>query len=66
MARFAGDPASLGSWVQGKTKIDSEAGPISQTHPAEKRMRCGIPDSEVAVAVSGPVGHVIVAHGLGG
>jgi hypothetical protein len=51
--------------VQGETEVDSVLGPITQSHPAEKRVRCGIPDREVAVAVSGPVGDVVVAHGLG-
>lgn len=64
-ARLAGDPTALGPWVQGETEVDSVLGPITQSHPAEKRVRRGIPDRKVAVAVSGPVGDVVVAHGLG-
>ncbi|GAB2957976.1 hypothetical protein GCM10023080_017050 [Streptomyces pseudoechinosporeus] len=64
-AGLAGDPMALGPWVQGETEVDSVLGPITQSHPAEKRVRRRIPDRKVAVAVSAPVGDVAVAHGLG-
>lgn len=64
-ARLAGDPTALGQWLQGEAEVNSVPGPIAQPHPAQKRVRCSIPDREVAVAVSGPVGDVVVAHGPG-
>nr|WP_235990851.1 hypothetical protein [Streptomyces ureilyticus] len=64
-AGLASDPTALRPWVQGETEVDPVLGPVAQSHPAEKRVRRGVPDREVAVAVSGPVGDVVVAHGLG-